>query len=45
VVGQVYEGQIVKAIAPRIDEWVKHDAGGWSIAEFEGFVWLEPLDD
>lgn len=45
VVGILEEGQIVRAVAPRIDDWIKHDAGGWSIAEFGGFTWLEPLED
>jgi hypothetical protein len=45
VVNQLEEGQIVTSVSPRVDDWVHHDAGGWSIAMFGGFRWLEPLDE
>jgi hypothetical protein len=25
--------------------WVRHDGGGWSVANHQGFTWLEPLDE
>ena len=44
VIGQLQEGQIVKSIEPSVDDWIHHDAGGWSISNFEGFTFLEPLN-
>lgn len=41
VVGQLYEGQIVMSVMPNRGFWICHDAGGWSIAKYGGFVWLE----
>lgn len=45
VVNQLEEGDIVTSIGPRVGDWVHHDAGGWSIAIFGGFRWLEPLEE
>ena len=45
IVAQLEEGEIVTSVGPRVDEWVRHDRGGWSVAEFGGFVWLEPVDE
>ena len=25
--------------------WEEHSGGGWSVREYGGFQWLEPLDD
>lgn len=46
VVGKLKEGQIVKSMKPNEGDWVYHDGqgGGWSIAKFNGFTWLEPID-
>jgi len=44
IVGQLGEGQIVTSIS-KFGDWIEHDAGGWSISRFEGFTWLEPLDE
>lgn len=46
VVGKLKEGQIVKSMKPNKGDWVYHDGqgGGWSIAKFNGFTWLEPID-
>mmetsp|Transcript_24071 Transcript_24071/g.33637 ORF Transcript_24071/g.33637 Transcript_24071/m.33637 type:complete len:214 (+) Transcript_24071:108-749(+) len=44
IVGQLTESQIVTSIG-KFEEWIQHDAGGWSIAEFGGFVWLQPIDE
>jgi len=44
IIGQLQEGQIVRSVGPPIDDWIHHDAGGWSISKFEGFTFLEPLN-
>ena len=44
IVGRLEEGQIVTSIG-NAGDWIKHDAGGWSISKFRGFTWLEPLDE
>jgi hypothetical protein len=45
IVNQLEDGEIVTSTGSCIDDWIPHDAGGWSIAVFGGFTWLEPLDD
>ena len=45
VVNQLVDGDIVRSTGPRVENWIQHDAGGWSIALFGGFTWLEPLED
>ena len=45
VVGQLEEGQIVTSTGPSRGFWIPHDAGGWSIAKYGGFTWLEPIDE
>ena len=45
VVGQLREGDIVTSVGPNRGPWVRHDGGGWSIAIFGGFTWLEELQD
>lgn len=44
IVRRLEDGDVVTSI-DRIQDWIKHDAGGWSIAKFEGFVWLQPIDE
>eukprot|EP00566_Odontella_aurita_P028788 CAMPEP_0113529588 /NCGR_PEP_ID=MMETSP0015_2-20120614/2477_1 /TAXON_ID=2838 /ORGANISM="Odontella" /LENGTH=151 /DNA_ID=CAMNT_0000428235 /DNA_START=220 /DNA_END=675 /DNA_ORIENTATION=- /assembly_acc=CAM_ASM_000160 len=45
IVGQLVEGQVVTSIAgEKYSNWVQHDAG-WSIADFNGVTWLEPIED
>jgi hypothetical protein len=44
IVAQLCEGQIVISVGPSVENWIEHDVGGWSIATFDGFNWLEPLD-
>ena len=44
IVRQLKDGEVVTSI-DRIQDWIKHDAGGWSIAKFGGFVWLEPIEE
>jgi len=49
VIGQLPEGEIVTSF-DICDDWVYHDGGkfseqGWSIREFGGFTWLEPLEE
>ena len=45
VVDQLEDGDIVTSTGPRVNDWIPHDAGGWSIAVHGGFVWLEPLEE
>jgi hypothetical protein len=45
IVNQLEEGQIVRSTGPPRGAWVPHDAGGWSIAKFGGFTWLEPIEE
>jgi hypothetical protein len=44
IVRQLEDGDVVTSV-DRIQDWIKHDAGGWSIAKFGEFVWLEPIDE
>ena len=44
IVRYLKDGDVVTSI-DRIQDWIKHDAGGWSIAKFGGFVWLEPIEE
>ncbi len=44
IVGQLEDGDIITATGPRFNDWIPHDAGGWSIAVHGGFIWLEPLE-
>jgi hypothetical protein len=44
VVGKLYDGQIITATGPSRGDWIVHD-GGWSISRFQGFQWLESLQD
>jgi hypothetical protein len=43
IVAQLKEGDIVVSTGPNRGPWVRHDGGGWSVAMFGGFKWLEPL--
>ena len=45
VVNQLQEGDIVTSMEPPRDGWIRHDSGGWSIAVYNGFTWLEELKD
>lgn len=45
IVGQLVEGQHVTSVGEPHGNWVKHDAGGWSIGKFNGVTWLELLDE
>jgi hypothetical protein len=45
IVGRLSEGQIVTSVAPARGPWIRHDAGGWSISVYEGFVWLEAIPE
>ena len=45
VVHRLAEGDIVTSTGPQRGSWIPHDAGGWSIAKFGGFTWLEPIDE
>jgi hypothetical protein len=43
IVTQLTDGDIVVSTGPNRGPWVRHDGGGWSVAIFGGFKWLEPL--
>ena len=43
VVGRLFEGDIVIGIQEQ-DQWLLHEAGGWSIRFHGGFEWLKLLD-
>lgn len=45
VVNQLSDGQIVTATGPKRGIWIPHDGGGWSVSKYEGFTWLEPIDE
>lgn len=45
VVGRLLDGQIVASTGPPQGAWIQHDGGGWSISVYEGFVWLEELEE
>ena len=43
IVTRLKDGDIVVSTGPNRGPWVRHDGGGWSVAIFGGFKWLEPL--
>lgn len=45
VIGKLTEGQVVASTGPNRGDWVLHDGGGWSISRFQGFTWLEYIQD
>jgi hypothetical protein len=45
IISQLNEGQIVTSTRPPRGNWIRHDAGGWSISKHGGFTWLEPIDE
>lgn len=45
IVGELHEGQVVTSIQPNYGDWICHDGGGWSISSYDGFVWLEPIEE
>jgi hypothetical protein len=45
IVGQLAEGQIVTSTGPSRGSWIPHDGGGWSVSKYQGFTWLEPIDE
>jgi len=45
IVGQLVEGQVVTSVGEPHGDWVQHDSGGWSIAEYNDFTWLEPIEE
>jgi hypothetical protein len=44
VVGKLQDGEIITSTGPNRGDWIVHD-GGWSIARFQGFQWLESLQE
>jgi hypothetical protein len=45
IVNQLVDGQVVTSTSAAKDGWLQHDAGGWSVILYGGFVWLEPLSE
>lgn len=45
IVSQLSEGEIVTSTGPSRGPWIPHDGGGWSVSKFNGFNWLEPIDE
>jgi hypothetical protein len=45
IVTVLTDGDIVVSTGPNRGPWVRHDGGGWSVAIFGGFQWLEPLEE
>lgn len=45
IVAQLTEGQIVTSTGPSRGFWIPHDGGGWSVSKYQGFTWLEPIDE
>jgi len=45
ILGRMEEGKIVMSTGPPRGPWIQHDGGGWSIAEYGGFTWLEALEE
>jgi len=45
IVALLHDGDIVTSTGPPRGAWVPHDKGGWSIAIYNGFKWLEPLNE
>ena len=43
VLGQLREGAVVESVQEE-GAWVCHDAGGWSIREYDGHAFLVPID-
>lgn len=44
IIGRLVDGDVVTSTGPKRGSWVQH-AGGWSISKYEGFTWLEAIDD
>lgn len=45
IVNQLTDGQIVTSTGPTRGIWIPHDGGGWSVSDYQGHTWLEPLDE
>jgi len=45
VVGRLVDGDIVASTGPPQGDWIQHDGGGWSIAVYSEFVWLQELKE
>lgn len=47
IVDQLQEGDIVTSVGPPrgVGAWIPHDHGGWSVTMYNGFKFLEPLDE
>jgi hypothetical protein len=45
IVNQLKEGDIVTSTGPPRGGWIRHNLGGWSIAVYNGFTWLEEVKE
>ena len=47
IVRQIKDGDIVTSQGPPrgVGAWIPHDQGGWSVTMYNGFKFLEPLDE
>lgn len=45
LVGVIYDGQIVTSIQLNNNNWILHDAGGWSITKYNDFIWLQAIEE
>ena len=45
VVAHLTDGQVVTTLGPPRGEWIYHDHGGWSLAEYDGFTLMEELEE
>lgn len=44
IVGQLVDGDIVVSTTKN-GPWIQHSGGGWSISIYEGFTWLQPIEE
>lgn len=47
IVSQIQDGDIVISQGPPrgVGAWIPHDHGGWSVSMYNGFQFLEPLEE
>lgn len=51
IVRSLSEGTIITSTGPNVtigfppEQWIPHDNGGWSVAKFRGYTWLEEIQE
>jgi hypothetical protein len=51
IVRSLSEGTIITSTGPNVtigfppEQWIPHDKGGWSVAKFRGFTWLDEIEE